>query len=700
MRRLLWLCLLLSAAVLFVHRSALAHFGDEKPAFEGRKRPAEIGPGPHGRAKLVLREPVVQLVPDGRDLRGSFVLRNEGEGPLEVLRVAIGAEVGVPRVASGVGISSAERETALIQPGQERVYQVSWRWEETRADQLEGFLTVETNGVVDGAYQPALLVPIQADHRPALYRRALTLFGLAPLLLTLLGLFAGKLGERKQRFAAMGVAALVALVGALPLTKLSRTLARQDGGWGLQHVEHSRLFGAVEYFLGVDGLTASLLPIVGLTLFMVVAASRRSDERLRPLLVFGGVMASGASFFLVSQSLAISAAALIVSAIAGVGLCASSRPDDAPRIDATLVKTSVGLLISVVAFLAFAHAASRYAFPSRLVDGTPTTVTYALPEITREATHGHASVPNAPRVLGLPFTHGVSLLALFALASLGMLAPLHGWGTSVAERMRAPAGALFFAFTGLLSGAGFLKLSIALYPDESRWLGGVLGVVGVITLLLGALRACVEDDLRKMVGHLGVASGGLVVMFLATQTSQGILAAIALVLARCLALPASLLLAHAIVERTGEPSIAKSGGLAGAAPRLSLAWCIAIASAGALPGSGAFWALFLGAIGGVGQSPWLAFVMLGGCVVAGCGAARTLRLITGPTPGWWRSSPQLEPHGGVVPDLWNDELPWVIPVGIALLLLALFPSLWLGVADASVLDLFRSFSPPGATQVS
>lgn len=700
MRRLLWLFALMLAALVLTPQLALAHFGDDKPVFEARKRPVEIGPGPHGRAKLVLARPIVELVPDGKELQGSFTLRNEGEGPLEVLRVAIGAEVGTPRIASGVGISSSDRETALIAPGEQRVYTVKWRWEESRADQLEGFLTIDTNGVVDGSYQAPLYVPIQADHRPLIYRRALTLFGLAPLLLTLLGLLGGRLGERIQRFAAMGVAGLVALVGVLPLTKFSRTFSRDDGGWGLQHVEHARLFGSVEYFLGVDGICAPLLPVIGVALFMVVAASRRNDDRLRSLLVFGGVLASGASFFLVSQSLAISAAALVVSALAAVALIATSRSEGTTRIDATLVKVCIGLTVSVLAFIAFTHAASRYAFPSRLVDGTPTTSTFSLPEITREATHGHAAVPDAPRLLGLSFTRGASIFALVSLAFLGMIAPLHGWGASVAERVRAPAASLFFAATALLSGAGFLKLSIALYPDEARWLPGVLGVVALLTLLLGALRAAVEDDLRKIVGHLGVASGGLVLLFLATQTPQGILGAIALVLARCLALPASLLVANAVVDRTGEASIARSGGLASVAPRLALAWCVAIATAGALPGSGAFWALFLGVIGGVGQSPWLTFGMLGGCVVAGLGAARTLRLVTGPTPAWWRTSPQLEPHGGVVPDLWTDELPWVITMGVALLLLALFPSWWLGVADSSVLDLFRSFSPPGATQVS
>lgn len=699
MKRLLWLFALLFICVL-TPQLALAHFGDEKPAFEGRKRPAEIVDGPHGRAKLVLAQPIVQLVPEGKELRGSFTLRNEGDGPLEVLRVAIGAEVGAPRLASGVGISSSERETALIAPGEQRVYTVKWRWEETRADQLEGFLTIDTNGVVDGAYQPSLYVPIQADRRPFIYRRVLTLFGLAPLLLTLLGLFGSKLGERIQRFAAMGVAGLVALAGVLPLSKFSRTLAREDGGWGLQHVEHARLFGSVEYFLGVDGICAPLLPVIGVALFMVVAASRRNDDRLKSLLVFGGVLASGASFFLVSQSLAISAVALVVCALAGAGLIATCRPEGTPRIDATVVKTCIGLAISALAFIAFAHAASRYAFPSRLVDGTLSTATYSLPEITREATHGHAAVPEAPRLLGLPFTRGTSIFALISLAFLGMLAPLHGWSATVAERVRAPAASLFFAATALVSGAGFLKFSIAFYPDESRWLPGVLGIVALITLVLGALRAAVEDDLRKIIGHLGVASGGLVVLFLATQTAQGILGAIALVLTRCLALPASVLVAGALVDRTGEASIARSGGLASAAPRLALAWCVAIATAGALPGSGAFWALFLGVIGGVGQSPWLTFAMLGGCVVAGLGAARTLRLVTGPAPAWWRSSPQLEPHGGVVPDLWTDELPWVITMGVALLLLALFPSWWLGVSDSSVLDLFRSFSPPGATQVS
>lgn len=704
--RILAALVLATFALSVVPSAALAHIGGgEKPRFEGRKRPEQPREGPRGRAEVSLEGGgrLLRLASGDREMLGSFVLKNVGDGPLEVYGVGFDDEVGAPRAPSGIGISSPARESKPLAPGESRTYSVRWRWEETRATQLFGYLSVETDGAAPGAsvYDAPVKVAVVADHRPGPLRNILTVVALFPLLVALFGALArNRVGERRVAQIGAGLAAAAALVACIPLVRFSRLLSREDGNWGLQHIERGHLFGDIEYFVGIDGTNAPLLPAVGVVLFAAAAASRPRASGSAFVLVAGGVIASATMFFLVSQSLALSTAALAVVAVAASVIAWRSVDRSSATARSAAIKTAVAFAIATLSFAVFAYLVSKNAFPSRLLDGAQTSRTWAIPEIAREAVHGHAAVDGAASLFGLRFERGILAFVLIAFGAFGAAAPLHGWASGLAGRAEASSAALVFGMTSLVSGHGLLSFSAALFPSATAWFAPVFFVVGLTTIVIGALGALVDEDLTSLVGRLSVASFGVVLLSLGALTPQGLQGHLAVVLVRALSLPLCLLVAGAIVQRTGESSIRRAGGITSAAPKLAVAWLVGVAAIAALPASAGFWPVLLSIFGAMGRAPWFALAFAGGLVLCAFAAARALRLTTAAAPAWWRESPHLEPHGGKIPDLRRDELPWVLVLVVLLVLLAVAPGYWLSLSDTTLLDLFRAIDPLGPTQVS
>ncbi|NUP07833.1 MAG: hypothetical protein HOW73_17435 [Polyangiaceae bacterium] len=684
---------------------AFAHMGEEKPKIEGRKRPERPREGPRGRAEVTLEGApgsVLRLAPGEREMSGSFVLKNVGEGPLEVYRVGFEQEEGPSRTPAGIGISSASRETMPLKPGETRSYTIRFRWEETRAQQIFGNLVVETDGAAPGAdkYDPPARLSVVADRRPAPLRHILTIVALLPLAVSLFAAIARKhLHERRLAQAGSALAIASALGACIVLSRFSRLLTRADGNWGLQHIERFVMFGDVEYYVGLDGLNAPLLPLAGIVLFAAALAARPGRATVAAVLGWGGVMASAATFFCISQSLALSAASLVVVAICASMLAWQSfdRTEAAAR--SAALKTALAFAISAVSFAVFAYLVSKNAFPSRLVDGTAVTRTFALPEIAREAAHGHAAVEGAGKLFGMRFDRGAMVLVVAAFLPLAMCVPLHGWAADFAAKAEGSVGALVLSFASLVSGIGLARFTAPLYPDAGVSVAGFFFAVGIVTVVAAGLRGLFDDDVKSLVGRLGVASGGLTLLALGTATPEGLQGHLAFVVARTLALPLCFLVADAVVARTGDASMSKLGGLASASPRLAVAWLVGLLAACALPGSGSFWALFLGIVASIGRAPWVAVALVLGLVLCALAASRGLGSLAGAVPTSWRTSPELEPYGGTLPDLRRDELPWAVVLTLLLVALAVAPSLWLGLSDSSVLDAIRAIEPPGPTQV-
>lgn len=695
---------------LFVN-VADAHMGHEHPQIGGPSRPKTVPQGPHGRVRISgdhAGTAAVRLVraSDGSFSSG-FELANVGDGPLRIYRVGVLIDdAGQAHAPGGISVQIVPGSTPLLDPGETRLYTVVWRPDPSAPRELSGYLSVDTDAAGPGAttWDPSSIVALSADGRPTILHRLLTVAWLAPLLLTLLALFGFKRAAGSARMlhgAASVVAALSAVVSVLPLATLVHGFGRANGNDGLQHLERAHLFGPVEYYLGVDGISAVLLAALGVAVFAIVLALPTTHPGTRGTLACAGVLTSAAALVLVSQSVAL---VLFGYVIATVAVSILGRRDVTRRLGAERRSAPGTVFAGVVGSIALAIATFTIARASGgglLADGSDTPTALSIPELTSAAAHGHGlHIDTGSTLLGLPLEHGIAVLILTAAFALAPGMPLASWLSDLVREHEASVGALVTAVTSVVSCAIMLRVLVPIVPSAARWAASGVLVLGATTALVASLSAFFARDATRALGELAVASGGIALAAPLSLTVQGLTGAVAFALVRSLALPMLLLVVGAIVSRAGEARFSRLGGLTKTAPWLAALLALSLVGAGLLPGGGGFWAACLTIDGWVGQSPHLALFLVLAMLATFVAYARVARLAVGAPPASLRARPSLEPHGGRVPDVFRSERGWLIVFALAVLVLALLPRLVLAPTAPAALDLFRSLDAPGPTQVS
>ena len=232
-----------------------------------------------------------------------------------------------------------------------------------------------------------------------------------------------------------------------------------------------------------------------------------------------------------------------------------------------------------------------------------------------------------------------ALLLLGAGAKAG-LAPLYSW---LPRAHPAPSAGVSAVMSGgmvkvalyIIIRYGFIVYGAQIVP----WWGVALMVAGAASVLIGALRAVLEVELKTMlacstVEHVGLIAVGLGVALEARAMDDPALAALALqaallcAVAHALFKPLLFLGAGAVKQATGTTSLDWLGGLMRGMPRLGILMLLGASGMAALPLSPGFAPEFLllhaviAAAGGGGILAWIGFTALLG--ILGMSAALAL----------------------------------------------------------------------------
>jgi len=308
----------------------------------------------------------------------------------------------------------------------------------------------------------------------------------------------------------------------------------------------------------------------------------------------------------------------------------------------------------------------------------------------------------APRLAGTFASSGHSgqfLLGLVAVCVFLGLAvklpvfPFHAWLPAAYAEAPTPVTMLL---TGLLSKMGvygLLRILLPIFPEVLPALAPSLMVLAVATVLLGAVAALAQRDLKRIlayssVNHLGYCAMA-VVAAAAVHTDRS---------AHAAAISGTILQAfnHGIIASTiffciglmeqrsgGARTLADFGGLRSRAPVFCGLMGMAIFASLGLPGLSGFVGEFLMFTGVFSLVPWAAAVSVIGLLLTAVFFLRMVRLVFhGP----------LDPACGQWPDLTNGER-WILAPAIALIII---PGLWpqvllhcLNADTARLLDLLR-----------
>jgi multicomponent Na+:H+ antiporter subunit D len=295
----------------------------------------------------------------------------------------------------------------------------------------------------------------------------------------------------------------------------------------------------------------------------------------------------------------------------------------------------------------------------------------------------------------------VTLTALFVLA-FGMKAaafPVNFWLPASYHTPRITVSALF---GGLLTKVGIyamIKVTIMLLPVERDALSLVIAISAMLTMLLGALGALAQNDLRRLIGYVVIVGIGNMLAGVAIGSPAAVSGAIFYALHSMVAMTALYLMAGEAARLAGSWQLSSLGGIWQRSPWFAACSFAFILAAAGLPPMSGLWpkVALLKASLDIGAW-WLAAAILMSAFIVTIALARVFLF------AYWRPLPKqgAQPAEEPVRD-WRTA----VPIGLLVALVfgfGIYPEPLLKVTQAAADSLadpgayIRSVFPQGAAR--
>lgn len=146
------------------------------------------------------------------------------------------------------------------------------------------------------------------------------------------------------------------------------------------------------------------------------------------------------------------------------------------------------------------------------------------------------------------------------------MVPMHTWLPDA--HVEAPtAGSVLLAGILLkMGGYGILRFNVQMIPQATEYFLPLLAILGVISIVYGAVVCLAQDDLKRMVAFSSISHMGFVLLGIAAYNTIGITGAVFMMFAHGLVSPALFMIAGSVGHKTGTRNISELGGITAKMP--------------------------------------------------------------------------------------------------------------------------------------
>lgn len=344
----------------------------------------------------------------------------------------------------------------------------------------------------------------------------------------------------------------------------------------------------VNFLLGIDGLSSPLILAAAiLTVFVVLGSRRLVTERLPAYLALvlffeGAILGVFTSLnlvvFYVFWEL------VTVPMFLLIGIWGGDRRRYAA--------------MKMMIFIFSGSAVMLLAFLSASLDVSP--LSFNIPTLS-------GSIP--PSLQYLP------LLASFIGFGIKLpVIPFHSWLPDAYVQAPSPVTTLLAGIQSALGGYGLIRISIGLFPQAAHQWAWAFMLVGMGTMLYGALVALRANELKRMFAFTSLNHMGFVVFgafaTVATGSLLGMEGAIFQMFVHAFTAGSLFMIAGYVQKQSGTTEIAKLKGLRNTMPRTAGLLVLASAAAMALPPFSSFLAELFVIAGGIAANSYTAVIII------------------------------------------------------------------------------------------
>jgi NADH-quinone oxidoreductase subunit M len=160
----------------------------------------------------------------------------------------------------------------------------------------------------------------------------------------------------------------------------------------------------------------------------------------------------------------------------------------------------------------------------------------------------------------IPFT-AIFFLIFIAFAIKLPVFPLHTWLPDAHTDAPTAVSVILAGVLLKMGGYGFLRLCYPIFPVGAEFWAFVLALIGVVSIIYGALCAMAQTDFKKLVAYSSVSHMGYVLLGIAVMTRTGFQGAMFQMIAHGISSPMCFFLVGVIYDRAHHREINNFGGL-------------------------------------------------------------------------------------------------------------------------------------------
>ncbi len=416
----------------------------------------------------------------------------------------------------------------------------------------------------------------------------------------------------------------------------------------------------VNYFIGLDGLSFPMILLTVLLSFICIPASFGIKKGVKGyfalfLLLETGMLGTFAAldFFLFYVFWEI----MLLPMYFLIGIWGGPR-----RVYAAIkffIYTLVGSVLMLIVMLVF------YFYVKDPITGAHT---FNMLHMMDQANHSGIMLVNSVKTLlffGLYIGFAIKIPAF----------PFHTWLPDA--HVEAPT-AISVILAGVLlkmGTYGILRITYPILPETTLHFAWFIALIGVINIIYGAFCAMAQKDLKKLVAYSSISHMGFVMLAMSSFTPAGMNGAVLQMFNHGTITAMLFLLVGVIYDRAHHRDINGFGGLANVMPKYLGVTALAFFASLGLPGLSGFISEMMCFIGAF--SVWRTFtiIAIGGIIITAAYLLWTLQRVF-----FGETNPKYE----AIADINGRELFTLIPLGVIVLVMGVWPHPILGLMNSSM----------------